>query len=126
MFEETLHRFLASLTNDAALREFAQKNQVSLHYFLTDKSLDFYMAFGEGIVKADLGAPPAKPDLLLRMEAATFEGIMSGQINATMAVMSGKVKLQGDMAKALALQATGKDMIRLYTRARAGSSNTAC
>jgi putative sterol carrier protein len=121
MFEETLRRFLASLANDAALDEFARKHRLSLHYFITDKALDFYMAFEESGVKAGFGAPPAEPDLVLKMEAATFEGIMSGQLNGTMAFMSGKIKLQGDMAKALALQTTIKDMVRLYTQARTGA-----
>lgn len=118
MFDETLSRFLDSLADDAALREFAQKHRVSLHYLLTDRSLDFYMAFGEGLVKAGQGTPPMEPDLVLKMDTATFEGVMSGRINGVMAFMSGRIKLQGDTAKAMALQATIKDMTRLYAQAQ--------
>ena len=43
-------------------------------------------------------------DCVLIMDTATYEKLQSGDLNAMMAVMSGKVKIKGDMGIAMKLQ----------------------
>jgi hypothetical protein len=52
------------------------------------------------------------------MTGAIFDGVMSGQINATTAAMTGKIRYSGDTMKAMSLQRIQKDMTRLYSQAR--------
>lgn len=44
------------------------------------------------------------PDVTLSMSLATFEGVIDGSVNAAQAFMQGKLKLDGDMGKAMKLQ----------------------
>ena len=43
--------------------------------------------------------------MTLRADRDTFEGMLDGTVNPTMAFMSGKLKIDGDMALALKLGA---------------------
>lgn len=47
----------------------------------------------------------AEADCVLRADADTFQGILSGDLNPTMAFMTGRLKVDGDMGKAMALSA---------------------
>ena len=47
----------------------------------------------------------AEADCVLRADADTFQGILSGDVNPTMAFMTGRLKVDGDMGKAMALSA---------------------
>lgn len=73
------------------------------------KSLKF--VFDEGIVFLDLTGDTAnvtnedaEADCTITTSLATLEGLRSGDINPMMAVMSGKVKIKGDMGLAMQLQ----------------------
>lgn len=118
MFEETLHKFLALCETDAALRAFAAQRRLSVHYVISDRDLDFHMVFADGAVQAGLGPPPGRPDLTLTGSTSTFEGIMTGTVNAFAAAMLGKLKYAGDTARATALQRVSDDLVRLYTAAQ--------
>lgn len=56
------------------------------------------MIEGEEVRAAD---DPA--DCTMTADAATFEGIMDGEINPTSAFMSGRLKVEGDMGLAMKL-----------------------
>ena len=47
----------------------------------------------------------AEADCTLTADEDTFRGIMDGDVNPTGAFMSGKLKVDGDMSKAMALNA---------------------
>lgn len=74
-----------------------------------DKTLKF--VFEEGVVFVDLtGETPQvsnadKPaDCTITTKLATLDALRKGEINPMMAVMSGKVKIKGDMGVAMKLQ----------------------
>lgn len=117
--ESILRAFLSASEGDEALRAFAAGRRFSMHYSLTDAGLDFHMLFDDGAVRAGLGAPPGPPDLALKMKAEVFDGMMTGRIKAMSAAMSGKLKFSGDTAKAMQMQRVQKDIMRLYSAARA-------
>lgn len=45
-----------------------------------------------------------KPSITITMEAGNFISLLQGKLNGQMAFMTGKLKIQGDMALALKLQ----------------------
>lgn len=73
------------------------------------KSLKFQ--FDEGIVYLDLTGEEAKitnedkeADTTIITSLETLDGLRKGKVNPMMAVMSGKVKIKGDMGLAMKLQ----------------------
>ena len=72
------------------------------------KSIKF--VFDEGIVHIDLTGEQSvvtnedkAADCTITTSMETLDGVRKGEINAMMAVMSGKVKIKGDMGLALQL-----------------------
>ncbi len=119
LLEKILDAFLAASEGDQATLGFAANRLFVMHYMLTDANLDFMMVFENGKVEAGFGPPPSKPDLTLKMKAEVFDGMMTGKINAMSAALSGKMKFSGDTAKAMQMQRIQKDLMRLYSHARA-------
>lgn len=73
------------------------------------KSLKFQ--FDEGIVYLDLTGEEAvitnddkEADTTIITSLETLDGLRKGKVNPMMAVMSGKVKIKGDMGLAMKLQ----------------------
>lgn len=67
-----------------------------------------FVLTGEGAVVIDAdgvraGAEDEDTDVTLTASAETFQGILEGDINPTMAFMSGKLKIDGSMAMAMKL-----------------------
>lgn len=61
---------------------------------------------GEGAIMLDEGGARAgdeAADVTLTANRETFEGIMDGSVNPTMAFMTGKLKVDGDMGAAMRL-----------------------
>jgi autoinducer 2 (AI-2) kinase len=86
---------------------------------LTDRGLEFYMRFEDGLVTGDLGSPPAPAEVRLEMDADVLDGMFTGPVNAARAAMSGKISFGGDTRQALGVQCIQKDLNRLYNLARA-------
>lgn len=59
------------------------------------------IANGEAVVSQ--GAAE-KPSITITMESGNFLNLLQGKLNGQMAFMTGKLKIQGDMALALKLQ----------------------
>lgn len=116
-FTRLLEAFTATIRADAGLREFAQGKHVLMSFILTDLGLSFYLNFQDGSVDAAPAAPPANPDVTLKMTADTLDGIFTGRINAMRSAMSGKLAFSGDTGKAMAFQRIQKDLGTLYTAA---------
>ena len=71
----------------------------------TDTSAKFVIE-GEGsvIIDADgVREGDDETDVTMTASAETFEGIMNGDVNPTMAFMSGKLKIDGSMSAAMKL-----------------------
>ena len=63
---------------------------------------------GEGAVYIDASGARAaddEADVTLTASRETFEGLISGEVNPTMAFMSGKLKVDGSMGTAMKLGA---------------------
>lgn len=61
---------------------------------------------GEGAIMLDADGARAgdeAADVTLTADRETFEGIMAGSVNPTMAFMTGKLKVDGDMGAAMRL-----------------------
>ncbi len=67
-----------------------------------------FVITGEGAVIVDgdgvrAGAEDEDTDVTLTASAETFQGILEGDVNPTMAFMSGKLKIDGSMGMAMKL-----------------------
>ena len=63
---------------------------------------------GEGAVFIDASgarAADGEADVTLTADRATFEGLLSGDVNPTLAFMTGKLKVDGSMGTAMKLGA---------------------
>lgn len=61
---------------------------------------------GEGAVRLDesgASIDDGEADCTITADRETFEGLMAGDVNPTTAFMTGKLKIDGDMSKAMAL-----------------------
>lgn len=72
-----------------------------------DGSARFEIEGEGGIIVDDSGARAddagTPTDVTLTADRETFEGILDGSVNPTMAFMSGKLKVDGDMGAAMRL-----------------------
>lgn len=50
------------------------------------------------------GEPPTKADVVMKMDSSDFSRMFSGKLKPTMAFMSGKLKIKGDMTLAIKLE----------------------
>lgn len=72
-------------------------------FHVTDKDLTYQVAFQEGEVTfAEERTEEA--DCVLSMKESDFKKLLSGDLNSTMAFMTGKLKLKGNMQLALTLE----------------------
>ena len=99
-----LERFLADLAVDEKTKIFAKTNKVSFQFVLKYTAILFYMAFADGEVKTGMGEAPFKPDVTVKMDADTFDGMFTGRVDGTAAFKSGKLSVSGNMLKAMAMQ----------------------
>lgn len=116
--EHVLRAFIDRAVSDPALRDFAAGRQVTTHYVLSDRDLEFHIGFHDGEVTGELGPPPSLAEVQLEMEADVLDGMFAGRINAARAAMSGKLSFDGDTKLAMGVQRIQKDLTRLYKLAR--------
>lgn len=113
-----LRAFLHLCRKDPALRAFAQGQQVTTHYTLTDTDLEFYLDFGDGEVSGDLGPPPCPAQVQLQTKAGVLDGMFTGRVNAMRATMTGQLSFSGEARLAMGIQRVQNDLCRLYGLAR--------
>ena len=68
-----------------------------------DEAAIYCLTFTEGVGKITEGASE-KPDITITMKASDFIKLVSGKLNPTMAFMTGKIKIKGDMGLVMKLQ----------------------
>jgi putative sterol carrier protein len=68
-----------------------------------DDGGSYHIVLKDGAGDAGSGAPEA-PNTTISMSAADFVGLATGKLDPTMAFMTGKLKVHGDMALAMKLQ----------------------
>ncbi len=69
-----------------------------------DEAGTFHLNVADGNVELVEGAHD-NPNVTILMDSEDFKGMLDGQLNATSAFMSGKLKVKGDMSLAMKLQA---------------------
>ncbi|GBF32948.1 sterol-binding domain protein [Desulfocucumis palustris] len=63
----------------------------------------YFVKFDDGAATIQEGAADS-PDITITMDAEDFKSMIGGQLNPTMAFMSGKLQVKGDMSLAMKLQ----------------------
>merc|ERR1712045_121986 len=85
-------------------------------YTAAQKSSDagkWYVDLKNGSGACGTGAAPSEPDVTFRMKDNDFQKMFAGKLKPTTAFMTGKLKLEGDMGKAMKLE---KLMGKMQTR----------
>ncbi|KAM3873995.1 hydroxysteroid dehydrogenase-like protein 2 [Diretmus argenteus] len=64
----------------------------------------WFLDLKSGSGSAGRGQAPLKPDVIMSLDSADFTKMFSGQLKPTMAFMSGKLRIKGDMTLAIKLE----------------------
>ena len=103
-YSKILAKFLNDLAADSTAQIFAKSNKVSFQFVLKYTDIKFYMGFGDGKVTTGMGDAPFKPDVTVKLDADSFDGMFTGRLDGTAAFKSGKLSVNGNMLKAMAMQ----------------------
>ncbi len=68
-----------------------------------DDPMTFYFKLDDGVPSVAEGAADS-PSITITMTSPDFKDMIDGRLNGTMAFMSGKLKLKGDMGLAMKLE----------------------
>lgn len=117
-FKELCEMFLKLVEKDDAIVKFSTKLNICVQYVIPDAKYKFVVHYNKGVVTTYWGEARQRPNVTLKMKAATFDGVLFGKINGVRAAMTGKLSFSGDTLKAMRMQKIEKDTIRLYTIAR--------
>jgi len=80
---------------------------------VTDQGTDWYLDLKNGAGACGKGASPSTVDASFKMSSANFGKMFAGQLKPTAAFMTGRLKIEGNMGKAMKLE---KLMGKLQTR----------
>ena len=119
---ELLGDFLNALSQDPALKEFAQERDLLVQYMLETPDLEFFMYFSNGDVSSGLDKPPRDADVTLETNFELLDGMFTGRINPMRATISGRLKISGDTRKAMEIQRIQTNLSRLYLHFREQST----
>ena len=122
--QAVLERFVQKITTDPELANRCKGIKVSLGYELNDLGLNFYTNFDDGTIIAGLGQPAQPSSIVLEMDAETFDGMMTGEVDVASAAISGKLSFSGDIMSGMRLQVLQDDMTRVYQAARSEVINS--
>ena len=92
-----------------AIAEHADRAQLSdtdatvLFDFSADESGQWTATIADGDLRVDETGMPS-PDVTIRMKGADFLGLVNGKLNPVAAFMTGRIRVEGDMALAMRLQ----------------------
>lgn len=110
-------KFCAAMSQDAAVKKFAEDQEVTLAFNAPDVNLQFFITMDKGKVDAGIGEKDG--DVQLAMRAFILDGMFNGTTDAMNAAMNGEISFMGDAAKAMTIQHLQADMERLYKAIRA-------
>ena len=116
--EKVIARWLELMTDDGATREGCQGYDVSVEFEIEDLDLFFYTHFQDGSVSGGTSGFPGEAMVELSMSSEVFDGMFSGEMDATTAAMSGDLAFAGDVSAAMGLQSLQDDLNRLYLTAK--------
>ncbi|MCL6478260.1 MAG: SCP2 sterol-binding domain-containing protein [Peptococcaceae bacterium] len=91
----------------AALQNNAAKNKGTSGIFQFeiggDDPMNFYFKLDDGVPSVAEGVADS-PNITVTMASPDFKDLIDGKLNGTMAFMSGKLKIKGDMSLAMKLE----------------------
>jgi len=82
-------------------------------FTVTDQGTEWYLDLKNGAGACGQGASPAPVDASFKMSSANFGKMFAGKLKPTAAFMTGRLKIEGNMGKAMKLE---KLMGKLQTR----------
>jgi len=110
----------------AALSEdLVAKTQAVYSFSVTDQGTQWFLDLKNGSGACGEGASPAQPDATFKMSSDNFGKMFAGKLKPTAAFMTGKLKIEGNMGKAMKLEKLmGKLQSRGYHTHTAGTAGT--
>jgi len=84
--------------------ELVQKTQAVYSFSVTDQGTQWFLDLKTGGGACGQGQGSAPPDATFKMSAANFDKMFSGKLKPTAAFMTGKLKIEGNMGKAMKLE----------------------
>lgn len=111
-------KWIDAMTKDAAISEKCKGINCSMQFVISDPEITFYTSFMDGKVTGGVGPMDPKAMVDLEMSSATFDGMMTGEVDGASAAMSGDMSFSGDMSAAMGLQALQEDMMRLWLKSK--------
>jgi len=115
---KVIARWLELVGEDRAISEGCEGYDVSVEFEIEDLDLFFYTHFNDGSFSGGIGNFPGESMVELCMSSEVFDGMFSGELDATTAAMSGDLAFAGDVSAAMGLQSLQEDLNRLYLVAR--------
>ncbi len=111
-------KWIDLMTKDAQISEKCKGINCSMQFIVSDPDITFYTSFMDGKVSGGIGPMDPKAMVDLEMSSATFDGMMTGEVDGASAAMSGDMSFSGDMSAAMGLQALQEDMMRLWLQSK--------
>ena len=106
------------MAKDPQISEKCKGITCTMQWIIADPDTTFFTSFVDGKVAGGLGPMDPKAMVDLEMTSATFDGMMTGEVDGASAAMSGDLSFSGDMSAAMGLQALQEDMNRLWVEAK--------
>lgn len=119
---KVIGRWLELIAEDRAVADGSRGYDVSVEFEIEDLDLFFYTHFHDGSFTGGVGEFPDEAMVELCLSSAVFDGMFSGELDATTAAMSGDLAFAGDVSAAMGLQSLQEDLNRLYLVARRESA----
>jgi alkyl sulfatase BDS1-like metallo-beta-lactamase superfamily hydrolase len=117
-FEAVIDCFVERIKTDEELARLCKGIKCTMGFDIYDPDLSFHLEFLDGVVSGGVGQADPPSQVYLEMSSETLDGMMTGEIDAASAAMSGEMSFSGDMSAAMGLQALGDDMYRVYQEAK--------
>jgi len=119
--EKVIARWIELIPADDAVREGSEGYDVSVEFEIEDLDFFFYIHFQDGSFAGGIGKFPGEVMVELCLSSEVFDGMFSGELDATTAAMSGDLAFAGDVSAAMGLQTLQDDLNRVYLAARGES-----
>jgi putative sterol carrier protein len=116
--DKVLSLFVDKIRKSQEIAKRCKGIKVSLGYEMTDLDVKFHTEFMDGVVSGGLGEATPASMVILETDSETFDGMMTGEVDAASAAMNGTLSFSGDMSAAMGLQVMYDDMGKLYQQAR--------
>merc|ERR1712073_96439 len=84
--------------------ELVKKTNAVYSFKVTDEGTDWYLDLKNGAGSCGQGESPAAVDASFKMSSANFGKMFAGKLKPTAAFMTGRLKIEGNMGKAMKLE----------------------